>query len=72
MEDAKLFIPLHRMAATAGVPEEWLRAEIRAGRIPSLRIGRRILCNRELVQNELLRLAKQSAPSAVQEALAHA
>jgi len=59
MDVETLFLPVHRMANLAGVPEQWLRDEAKAGRIPSLVIGRRVLFNPALVQRALLTLAEK-------------
>lgn len=53
------------LAATArwlGVPEEWLRLEAEAGRVPHLRIGERILFNPDKVEQELLRRMRGGGP----------
>ncbi len=36
-------LPLRRMAARAGVPSDWLRAQAEAGNIPGLKAGNRWL-----------------------------
>jgi hypothetical protein len=49
------FVSLTSAAYRLGVPAAWLRAEARAGRIPHLKAGRRILFNVSLVEKVLLR-----------------
>lgn len=44
------FLPLRRAAARLGVPAAWLRAEAHAGRVPHLRVGRRLLFNTAAVE----------------------
>jgi hypothetical protein len=61
MSDTNLtesFVPLRRAAARLGVPAAWLRAEAVAGRVPSLRVGRRLLMNPEAVERVLLERAQ--------------
>jgi hypothetical protein len=38
-------LPLHSTARQARVPVEWLRKEAEAGRVPCLRVGRRLMFN---------------------------
>ena len=44
---------LNGLAMTLHVPRAWLRDEARAGRIPSLRIGRRYMFNIDAVSRAL-------------------
>ena len=37
------FTTLRRLASRTGLPATWLKAEAEAGRIPCLKIGRRVL-----------------------------
>lgn len=53
------FLPLQRTAVRLGVPAAWLRAEARAGRVPHLRVGRRLLVNPEDVERVLLERSRQ-------------
>lgn len=48
------FISLEELAAELGLPAAWLRAEADAGRIPSLRAGRRRMFNLESVEEVLI------------------
>ncbi|MGD8453218.1 MAG: hypothetical protein PVJ57_15475 [Phycisphaerae bacterium] len=57
----ELFLPLRRAAARLGVPAAWLRAEAHAGRVPHLRVGRRLLFNPAAVETVLLDRAAQEA-----------
>lgn len=68
MSDAKLFLTAQRMAFECGVPESWLRAEAKAGRVPSLKVGRRLVFNPELVKRALL----QRTESTMQSEVVHA
>ncbi len=56
------FLPLRRAATRLGVPAAWLRAEARAGRVPHLRIGRRMLFNLAAVESVLLDRALHTCP----------
>ena len=56
----ELFLPLRRAAARLGVPAAWLRAETLAGRVPCLRVGRRLLFNPAATERALLERANQS------------
>ena len=51
------FVPLRKAAARLGVPVSWLEAEAKAGRIPHLKPGRRLLFNIEAVAEALLERA---------------
>lgn len=55
------FLPLRRAAARLGVPAAWLRAEAHAGRVPHLRVGRRLLFNTAAVEAVLSDRAAQEA-----------
>jgi len=64
MSNAKVsesFLSLQRAAARLGVPAAWLRSEARAGRVPHLRVGRRMLFNPDAVQHVLLERAAQQS-----------
>lgn len=47
------FIPLREMATKLGVPISWLEQEARAGNIPYLKAGRRLLFKPEDVEQIL-------------------
>ncbi len=47
------FVSVHRAAVKLGVPVEWLRTEAVAGRLPALKIGRRLLFNVAAVHQAL-------------------
>jgi len=51
------FVAVQHAAIRLGVPAAWLKAEAEAGRVPSLRAGRRILVNLEIVKDALLQRA---------------
>jgi hypothetical protein len=60
-------LPLNRLAARLRLPSDWLKAEAMAGRIPCLRVGRRLLFNAEAVEHSLAQAAavmRQGAPHA--------
>ena len=69
MSDAKplseSFLPLKRAAVRLGVPAAWLRAEADAGRIPHLRVGRRLLVNPQAIERVLLDRAQRAAGGGV-------
>ena len=60
------FIPLRKAAASLGVPASWLEAEAKAGRIPHLKAGRRLLFNPAAVERVLLDRAAASVESQTQ------
>jgi hypothetical protein len=51
-----------------GLSLNWLKAEAEAGRIPSLRIGRKFVFDPEAVEQALLQRARGSVECAVAEA----
>jgi len=57
----EVFLPLRRAATRLGVPAAWLRAEARAGRVPHLRIGKRLLFSIPAVEAALSARAAQEA-----------
>ncbi|MGD0464869.1 MAG: hypothetical protein ABSB74_20485 [Tepidisphaeraceae bacterium] len=61
VEKQKTFQPLRRAAMRLGLPPSWLRAEVIAGRIPALRVGKKILVNPEAVERVLLDRAGEAA-----------
>jgi excisionase family DNA binding protein len=54
------FLSLPALAKALGLPEEWIRAEADAGRIPHLRIGKRYRFNRDAVTRNLSERAARS------------
>lgn len=58
MEDDKFFQPLYRTAVHFGVSPAWLLIEAKAGRVPHLKMGNRILFNQKLVEESLLARAQ--------------
>ncbi|MCG3127422.1 MAG: hypothetical protein CHACPFDD_02282 [Phycisphaerae bacterium] len=61
VQTSEVFLPLHRAASRLGVPATWLRTEALAGRVPHLRVGRRLLFNPAAVEEALLHRASQKA-----------
>jgi hypothetical protein len=62
MENTTSILNVLGLARRLGLPAAWLKAEAKAGRIPSLRAGRRLLFNPEAVERVLLeRAAKEVA-----------
>lgn len=51
-------IPLPRAARCLGVPTEWLREEVEAGRLPGLRAGKVTLIHAPTVSDLLAQRAK--------------
>lgn len=52
------FVSLLTAAQSLGVPAAWLKSEAKAGRVPHLRAGRRLLFNPVLVERVLLERSK--------------
>ena len=63
VEISEAFVPLRRAAARLGVPAAWLRAEAQAGRLPCLRVGRRLLFNPDSIEAALLERAERARES---------
>lgn len=53
MEKKTQFLPIDPAASRLGVPRDWLRKEAAAGRVPVLRVGRRLLFDIEAVHRAL-------------------
>lgn len=53
MDTRKAFMPAIELAAELGLPLAWLKAEAKAGRIPSLQVGRRQLFSADAVRRAL-------------------
>jgi hypothetical protein len=49
----EIVLSLNRLASHLRLPRAWLREEARAGRVPCLKIGRRMLFNVAAVQSVL-------------------
>lgn len=58
------FLSAERAAIRLGVPAAWLKAEARAGRIPHLQAGRRVLFNLAIVEQALLERAETTEGNA--------
>jgi hypothetical protein len=63
--ESELFLPIRHAASRLGVPGAWLLSEAKAGRVPSLRAGRRWLVNPAAVERVLLDRAQRSAEGTV-------
>src|SRR5262245_19399717 len=50
-----IFVSLETTARILGVPLQWLRGEVTAGRLPSIQAGRRVLCSPLAVEGVLLK-----------------
>lgn len=59
MATQESFVSVDRAAIRLGVPAAWLKAEALAGRVPSLRVGRRILLNPTTIEAALLARTQQ-------------
>lgn len=57
------FVPLRQVAISLGVPASWLEAEAKAGRIPHLQAGRRLLFNLAVVEQALFDRAAATVES---------
>ena len=57
-----IFKPIHRTAGLLGVPVAWLRDEAKAGRVPYLKVGRRILFDPETVERVLVERLQNDPP----------
>ncbi len=56
----EVFVPIFQAASRLGVPTPWLIAEVKEGRLPSLRVGKRWLVNLEMLEEALLKRARES------------
>jgi hypothetical protein len=54
-------LPINIVARRLRLPVRWLKAEAEAGRIPSLRAEKAILCDLQAVEAALLERARQLA-----------
>lgn len=54
------YVDVQVLAQRVGLPEAWLRREAEADRIPSLRVGRRLMFSIEAVEAGLFDRARQS------------
>lgn len=57
-------VGLYGLSLALRLDKEWLRDQANAGRIPALRVGRRLLFNPEAVRCAIARLAAQSSAAA--------
>lgn len=54
METKKTFVTASKLSAICGLSETWLRDEANAGRIPHLKIGKRVMFNPDAVERALI------------------
>ena len=59
MENTPKILPLYVVARRLHVPQNWLKAEAEAGRIPHLKAGKAILCNPDIVEKVLVERASK-------------
>ncbi len=64
METTALLLNIVELALELGLPREWLKAEAEAGRIPCLRVGRRLRFNLRAVERALSERAAKPAGNA--------
>ena len=62
-----VLVGLSRLAAELRLPRNWLKQEAQAGRLPCLRVGRRLLFNRVAVEQVLADRAANPADQKRQE-----
>jgi excisionase family DNA binding protein len=59
--DADNFLTAEALAQRLGVPESWVRTEERAGRIPSIRLGKYVRFKLSDIERALLERQRQEA-----------
>ncbi len=59
MPNDERFMPLRRAARLLGVPIAWLKDEAEAGRVPSIRVGRRLMFSVADVEQALRRRSQE-------------
>jgi excisionase family DNA binding protein len=59
METTQLLTVL-QLASAIRLPATWLKREAEAGRIPSLKVGRRLMFNKDAVERVLLERAAET------------
>ena len=57
-----MFVTLNQLSHELNLPAAWLRAQAKAGRIPSLKVGRQLLFDAELVERVLSEESLHSRP----------
>ena len=62
MSDQEILLALRGLARALGLSAAWLKEEADAGRIPSLKAGRRLLFSEAAVRQVLLRRAAGEQP----------
>jgi hypothetical protein len=68
--DSQALVSLYQLSLALRLPRNWLHAEALAGRIPCLRVGRRLRFNRNAVEAALA--ARAGETTAGQQEAAHA
>ena len=59
-----MFVTLNQLSHELNLPAAWLRAQAKAGRIPCLRVGRRLVFDPELVLRVLSERSQDAAAGA--------
>jgi hypothetical protein len=59
-----MFVTLNQLSHELNLPAAWLRAQAQAGRIPCLRVGRRLVFDPELVLRVLSQRSQDAAAGA--------
>jgi excisionase family DNA binding protein len=67
-----LLVTIHRLAYRLKLPAPWLRAQAEAGKIPCLKVGRRVLFNPAAVERALAEMAANSTLADGPQEAAHA
>jgi len=57
-----MFVTINQLSHELNLPAAWLRAEARAGRIPSLKVGRRLVFDPQLVMRVLFARSRSAKP----------
>lgn len=65
MNTSTPFVSLHTLSQQLGLSAAWIKAQARVGKIPSLRMGRRLMFNLQDVQDALIEQTKANTVMAV-------
>ena len=57
MSSEQTFVSVQHLAHRTGLPEAWLKARAKAGDIPAIRVGQRLMFHPETVEQKLLEQA---------------
>ena len=60
-ETERTFVPLPTLAYRLGLSGSWLKAEAEAGRLPCLRVGRKLMFNIEAIEATLVERARSDS-----------